>query len=99
MSLIKTIINKKKMYALLSLDIDKKATSEQREKFYDFLKKNNWNKISKLTTVWYAKFKNGTTEANIISTVKKEIKNTAEESGIKSYDCVVHVGPSKPVSF
>ncbi len=47
------------MYAMLSLDLDENTSAEKRDKFYEYLKNEQWTKISKVTTIWYAKFKDG----------------------------------------
>lgn len=87
------------MYAMLSLDLDKKTTAEQRDKFYEYLKKEQWTKIPKVTTTWYASFKADATESGMISATKNDVANAAKHAGIASYDAVVNVGPSKPTSF
>lgn len=87
------------MYAMLSLDLDKETTSEQRKKFYDYLKKEKWTKVPKVTTTWYVSFKSDATESGIISTTKTDVRNASKASGVTSYDAVVHVGSSKPTSF
>lgn len=87
------------MYAMLSLDLDKKTTSEQREKFYEYLKKENWTKIPKVTTTWYASFKEGATESGVISATKTYVSNAAKNAGVITYDCVVNVGQSTPTLF
>ena len=87
------------MYAMLSLDLDRKTTTEQRDKFYEHLKNEQWTKVPKVTTTWHASFKDGATESGIISTTKSDVANAVKHAGVTAYDAVVHVGPSKPTSF
>lgn len=87
------------MYAMLSLDLDKRTTSEQREKFYEYLKNEKWTKIPKVTTIWYASFKDGVSESGAISTTKTDVANAAAHANVSSYDAVVNVSTSKPTSF
>ena len=87
------------MYAMLSLDIDKNTSAEKRDKFYEFLKNEQWTKIPKVTTTWYAKFKDGVTESGAINATKSDIAGAAKYAGVTSYDAVVNVSESKPISF
>ena len=87
------------MYAMLTLDLDKNTSSEKRDKFYKHLKDNQWTKIDKVTTTWYAKFNDDATESGIINTTKNDVKSAADHSGVSSYDAVVNVSKSKPTSF
>jgi hypothetical protein len=87
------------MYAMLSLDLDRNTSTEQRDKFYEYLKNEKWTKIPEITTTWYASFKDTVSESEIISTTKTDVSNAAKHSRVTSYDAVVHVGPSEPTSF
>ena len=87
------------MYAMLSLDLERNVTDEQRKKFYEHLKEENWVKIPKVTTTWRASFKQGTTEVGALNTTKKDVANAAKKARIGKYNAVVHFGPSKPNSF
>ncbi|MCR8924362.1 hypothetical protein NO559_16435 [Dasania sp. GY-MA-18] len=87
------------MYAMLSLDLDKNTSSEERNKFYEYLKNEKWTKIPKVTTTWYAKFKDGGTESGATQATKSDVDNAAKHAGVTSYDAVVNVSESKPTSF
>ncbi len=87
------------MYAMLSLDLERNTTTEKREKFYEYLKKEQWTKVPNVTTTWYASFKDGATESGIISATKTDVTNAANYAGVTSYNAVVNVGPSKPITF
>lgn len=87
------------MYVMLSLDLDRRTTTEQRDKCYEYLKNKKWVKLPKVTTTWYAKFTEGTTESGAISVTKSDVASAAKHAGITAYDAVVHVGASKPTSF
>ena len=87
------------MFAMLSLDLDYKTTSERREKFYEYLKKEEWTKVPRLTTIWYARFNEGILESRIIEITKIDVAAAAKTAGVTSYDCVVNVSNSKPTTF
>lgn len=87
------------MYAMLSLDLDRNTSTEKRDKFYEYLKNEQWTKVPKVTTTWYAIWKDGATESSIIYTTKTDVENAAKNAGVTSYDAVVHVGSNKPTSF
>jgi len=87
------------MYAMLSLDLDRNTSTEKRDKFYEYLNKEQWTKVPKVTTTWYANWKDGSTESGIINATKMDVANAAKHAGITSYDAVVHVGSNKPTSF
>jgi hypothetical protein len=87
------------MYAMLSLDLERYTTDENREKFYEYLKKEQWIKVPRVTTTWYASFKDGATEQGIVSAAKTDVANAAKYAGVSSYNAVVNVGPSMPTTF
>lgn len=78
--------------ALLTLDIDRKASSEKRQKFYDYLNDKNWTKIPKLTTAWKAQFTDGVSQQDALKVTKNDVRGAANHSGISTYDAAVHFG-------
>ena len=86
-------------WALLSLDLDNNVSSKQRNTCYTELRNRKWVKLSKLTTVWQAKFINDPTETAIINTTKKDVRAATAKANIQQYDAVVHVGASQPTRF
>lgn len=87
------------MYAMLSLDLERNTTTERREKFYEYLKKEKWTKVPYVTTTWHASFQDGVTESGVISTTKADVANAAKYAGVTSYNAVVNVGQSQPTTF
>jgi len=87
------------MYAMISLDLDKKTSSEQRKIFNAKLKELQWTKLPKVTTTWYASFKPEVTRQGITSTTKSDIQKAASAAGVTSYDVVLHIGDEKPISL
>jgi len=87
------------MYAMLSIDLDKKITTEQRNRFNEYLEKEDWTKIPNVTTTWYTSFVDSGTESGIINATQKDVSNAARHAGIVSYAAAVNVGSSKPTSF
>tara|TARA_R110002110_G_scaffold278355_1_gene493572 strand:- start:92 stop:355 length:264 start_codon:yes stop_codon:yes gene_type:complete len=87
------------MYAMLSLDLDRLTTSDQRKIFYEHLKNEKWVKISKVTTTWRASFEASVTEAGAIQTTKNDVAMAAKKAGVTSYDAIVHIGANEPAAF
>ncbi|ALO33946.1 hypothetical protein CMT41_03790 [Colwellia sp. MT41] len=87
------------MHAMLSLDLDKKTSTEQREKFYAHIRDSGWMTLAKVTTTWFTCYRDSVTEARIIAEVKQDVAAAAKYSGVTSYDAVVNVSQSKPSSF
>lgn len=81
-----------KYKALLTLDLEKGVSTEQREKFYEYLKEKKWVKLSNLTTTWKIVFVEGAKRENVIRTVKSHVANAAIHSNVSSYSAAVQVG-------
>ncbi|OFX18538.1 MAG: hypothetical protein A2033_02430 [Bacteroidetes bacterium GWA2_31_9] len=71
--------------ALITLDLTD-ANGEQREKFYDVLKKEKWNKIPILTTAWTASFNDDVNRNKAIITLKAHLQKAKNESKIKKVE-------------
>ncbi len=87
------------MYAMLTLDLEKKTEDEKRDRFYEILKDKNWIKLPKVTTTWIKKFKADADEMIVIALTKLTVQKAAKSAGVTSYNAVVHVGSLKPTSF
>lgn len=84
---------------MLSLDLERGVSEEQRNVFNEGLKKRNWFKIPKVTTTWSAKFADGVTSSAAQSETKTDVAAAASEAKIKNYEAVMHLGPEAPTSF
>ncbi|PKG86255.1 hypothetical protein CXF85_00650 [Colwellia sp. 75C3] len=88
------------MHAMLSLDLDEKTTTTEREKFYAHIRDSGWMKLAKVTTTWFTCYKESATEERIIAEVKQDVAAAASRySGVANYDAVVNVSKSKPIPF
>lgn len=87
------------MYAMLSLDLDKKTTTTEREKFYAHIRGSGWMKLAKVSTTWFTNYRATVKEDRIIAEVKQDVAAAARYSGVTTYDAVVNVSPSEPSSF
>ena len=87
------------MHAMLSLELDKEASTEQIERLLAHLRDNGWMKIAKVNTTWFTTFNYGVTESDILVEAKKDVTAAAKYSGITAYDAVVNVSQSKPSIF
>ncbi len=70
---------------LITLDLQN-ATDKQRDAFYSILKKENWNKLSTLTTTWKASFKDEVTRISAIRIIKQDLIAAKSHSGINRVD-------------
>lgn len=84
---------------MLSLDLGKKASAEQKDKFYTHLRDSGWMEIVKVTTTWFTTFKEAASDPDITAEVKKDVAAAAKYSGISAYDAVVNFSHSKPCTF
>lgn len=73
-------------YSMLTLDLNKEVTSEQRTLFYDKLKELKWKKIDELTTLWFASWEDSVSDDGIISTTKSDVEKAAVAAKVTSYD-------------
>lgn len=87
------------MFAMLSLDLEKNISASQRDEFYDYLKQEQWVKVPKVTTTWYAQFNPTTSEAQIIEATRVDLNNAMKVSGVRNIEAVVNVSVSRPVTF
>jgi len=84
------------IYSILSLDLNRGVTTEERNAFYKKLTELKWKKISELSTLWYASWKDDTSGEDIIQTTKKDVDACASISKVSKYDASVAVS-GKPV--
>lgn len=87
------------MYAMLSLELDKKTTGAEREKFDAHIRDSGWMKLAKLTTTWFTSYRDKATEKQIIAEVKQDVAAAAKYSEIAAYNAVVNVSQSEPSWF
>lgn len=85
--------------ALLTLDLENGVSTENRAKFYEYLKKENWSKLSALTTAWKCSFKDGITRESAIRITKNDVANAAKYAGVSSYNAAVQVGEEDVIQF
>ena len=77
------------VYSILTLDLNDNVSSTQRESFYKALAELQWRRISEMTTLWYATWKDDATHDGIVKTTKEDVAKAAKQAGIESYDASV----------
>lgn len=82
---------------MLTIDLNRYATTEQRSKFYDELRKRNWVKIAELTTTWKAVFSEGVSVETAKQSTKSMLDAAAIAASISSYDAAAMYGGQDPV--
>lgn len=82
--------------AMLTIDLNRNVTSEQRETFYKELSSRQWKKVDTLTTTWSASFKDGVSSEPAINETKKDVAAAAETAKVSAYDAAVMIGPESP---
>ncbi|MCG9712914.1 hypothetical protein L1D29_08810 [Shewanella insulae] len=85
--------------ALLTLDLENGVSSEKREKFYEYLKKEKWSKLAGLTTAWKCSFNDDVTRESAIRVVKNDVAGAARHAGVSSYNAAVQVGKGEIEKF
>ena len=85
-------------YALITVDLDNDVSRAARDKFNDELAKKHFIK-HKLTTVWTATYKSGTTKALAISYARKCIDEAAATAGITTYEALVTISEEKATEW
>ncbi|MBB1632268.1 hypothetical protein [Cupriavidus sp. UME77] len=83
------------VFVMLTVDLNRGVTEEARDKFNEALKQEQWTKLT-LTTTWYAKFKEGVTEAGALDTTKVDVTNAASHAGITNYEVAAIPSTSMP---
>lgn len=86
------------VYVMLTVDLNRDVSAEARQKFNEHLAGAKWTKL-KLTTTWYAKFKDGTTTDGAISETKADVKRAADQAGIRSYEAAAEAGEAAPAAW
>ena len=85
--------------ALLTLDLEKKATDEQRKTFNEKMAKLNWFKIKNLTTAWQAEFEDNVSLSVALATTKSDVTKAIKEAKVLQYHAVVQFGNNTPSAF
>lgn len=83
------------LHVMLTIDLNRGVSEEARQKFYDYLAKEQWTRL-KLTTTFWAKFAETATPESAISTTKMDVRNAALTSGVVNYEAAAEVGNSAP---
>ena len=84
------------LYVMLTVDLDKGVTTQQRTTFNEQLAEGLWVKLN-LTTTWYAKFVEGATVEGAIQATKNIVAKAAAAARIAAYEAAAEVGWDKPV--
>ncbi|WP_163836939.1 hypothetical protein [Spartinivicinus ruber] len=82
------------MYVMLSVDLSH-VSSTARDKFNNYLKENQWTKLS-LSTTWIARFKHGVSVKDALQGTKIDVEKAANYANIINYEVAAHVGDQKP---
>ena len=70
---------------LATLDLPN-VTDDQRDVFYEILKKKHWSKIAGLTTSWKISFNDNATRDQAVATLKNHLQQAKLESKIKKVE-------------
>lgn len=83
------------VYALLTVDLNRGTTEDQRKLFNEKLAEFKWKKL-KLTTTWTATFSPEVSESGAIGTTKYDVARAAAHARITNYEAAVQVGTTPP---
>lgn len=85
--------------ALLTVDLENGVSADKRKKFYEYLAREKWTKLTELTTTWKCSFKDSVDRQGAIDVAKMDVKNGVEHAGISSYHAAVQVGKGTVTEF
>ena len=86
-------------WALLTLDLHRNLSTEQRDDFYTALHVLDWNKIKGVTTAWKRKFQDDVVNSQIETFAREDIKAISDTLGIEKCDAVIQIGRNEPKMF
>ena len=83
------------VYVMLTVDLNRGVTEDQRKRFNEKLEELQWRKLS-LTTTWQAGFKEDVSEAGAIQTTKNDVARAAAYAGVAQYEAAAEAGRNPP---
>lgn len=86
------------IYVTLTVDLNGSVSQAARAKFYEYLRGQHYVK-HKLTTLWTAWFKPGSTIDNAVSYTKVTVAAAARAAGITNYEALVMPGEQQPTEW
>lgn len=86
------------MNTFLTLDLNNKVPSANRDKMYVELAKLGWQKVSPVTTLWKKAWKSGEQVGDYENIAFKEAGTAAKAASIFEYDATVIVTENEPKS-
>lgn len=78
--------------ALITLDLPS-ANDDQRETFYQVLKKEKWQKLPSLTTTWKISFKDNGTRSGAVQTLKNDMLKAKRTAEIQTVQYALQLAP------
>jgi len=79
-----------KYYALLTVDLNG-VTQTKRDKYYEILKEEKWNKIG-TTTTWKCSFKDDLPKDECINVIKNDLNKAKKNAGITNVEYAFQLG-------
>ena len=86
-------------YVMLTLDLERGVSEENRQKFYAKLKELLWTKIPKVTTTWKCSWAESQSEDTIRRVVQNDLTAAAAQAGSPQYHAVAMIGDAPPATF
>ena len=85
------------LHIMLTVDLNRNVTSEQRLRFYEELRTRKWVKIDALTTIWKAVFSEGVSVEAAMQATKSDLSAAATAASISAYDAAAMFGGQAPL--
>lgn len=86
-------------HIIMTLDLEKGVSEENRQKFYAKLKEASWGKIPDVTTTWKCQWSSEQTAAAMTNVVSTDLTNARAVAGYCAYHAVAMIGDAVPVAF
>jgi hypothetical protein len=84
------------VHVLHTVDLDKAVTTDQRDKFAEYLANKQWVKLA-LTTTWAATYQDSDSYDDVAHAVKIDTVLAAKHAGISTYEIAFMIGDRPPI--
>lgn len=86
-------------YIMMTLDLERGVSEENRQKFYAKLNELKWIKSPDVTTTWSTSWAEPQTSEYATREVREDLAAAAAAAGYPTYHSVAMIGDAAPVTF
>lgn len=85
-------------YALITIDLHKQSTTNQRQKFHHELEQLGWIKVSKSTTAWEVHSPANDSYDDMVEDLIADIKSTKNQAKIQAVSYSIQLGRNEAIN-